>query len=298
MERYPSVRAGNAAPATLLFYWDYDTQWGADRSRSRGGRKSWGMAEFENTDHLLELHEEYGVPACFAVVGAAALPGTRPYHDPQQIRRIHAAGHEIASHSFHHEWLPGLGKRRLRDTLHRSKDALEQCIGAPVRTFVPPYNQPFDYPGGWSFSLSERRRAGPDRIDLYRLCAELYDIGYRQCRVGYRHLYFRLLDRLAPRRLDGPVQAESIAGVTCVRINTPCGFGASTAAVVARCVERGGIAVVHAHPHSLRARKEQDERFLVPFLNDIHSLVEQRQLRICLPSQLCLLRSPDAPVHC
>ena len=78
------------------------------------------------------------VPACFAVVGSAALPGKRPYHAPEQIRRIHDAGHEVASHSHRHEWLPALSRQALRETLSASKDALEQCIGAPIATFVPP----------------------------------------------------------------------------------------------------------------------------------------------------------------
>src|ERR1700752_3269800 len=89
---------GSATRSSVLFFWDYDTQWGADRSRANGGPKSWGEFEFENTDRILELHQEFGVNACFAVVGAAALPGERPYHDPNQIRRIHAAGHEVGSH--------------------------------------------------------------------------------------------------------------------------------------------------------------------------------------------------------
>src|SRR5215470_10951843 len=85
-------------PGGFMIFWDYDTQWGADRSRSGGGPKSWGALDFENTERLLQLHEQFDIPACFAVVGAAALPGSRPYHDPEQIRRIHQAGHEVASH--------------------------------------------------------------------------------------------------------------------------------------------------------------------------------------------------------
>src|SRR5262249_26670813 len=107
-ETTPAASSGlpHAPRASLVVFWDYDTAWGADRSREPGGPKSWGPLEFEHTERLLELHAEHGVPACFAVVGAAALPGERPYHDPGQIRRIAAAGHEIGSHSFRHEWLP------------------------------------------------------------------------------------------------------------------------------------------------------------------------------------------------
>ncbi|MGH7633973.1 MAG: polysaccharide deacetylase family protein, partial [Gemmatimonadaceae bacterium] len=146
----------NRETPLVMVFWDYDTQWGADRSRSTQRSSDWGAREFPNTDRLLEVHARYNVPACFAVVGAAALPGARPYHDADQIRRIHGAGHEIASHSFRHEWLPGLGRDALRETLSSSKSALEQCIGAPVTTFVPPFNQPFDYASRWAFSVSER----------------------------------------------------------------------------------------------------------------------------------------------
>ena len=133
-------------PPGFMIFWDYDTQWGADRSRSNGGPKKWGPQEFENTERLLDLHAEYNIRACFAVVGAAALPGPRPYHDPDQIRRIHAAGHEVGSHSFHHDWLPGLNREALNETLARSKAALEDCIGAEAISFLPPWNPPFDYP--------------------------------------------------------------------------------------------------------------------------------------------------------
>jgi peptidoglycan/xylan/chitin deacetylase (PgdA/CDA1 family) len=220
------------------------------------------------------------------VVGAAALPGGRPYHDPAQIRRIHSAGHEIASHSHQHEWLPGIGSTALRETLRQSKDALEQCIGAPVETFVPPYNQPFDHAAAGSFSLSERRTAGPDRIDVARLCGALGEAGYRTCRVSYRPAYQRVLEWIAGRRLDRPVRTVRVAGVTCVRLNTPGGFATETAALVERCARSGGIAVVYGHPHSLRTDSSQSERWLLPLLQLIRSLRERRMLQIRLPRHL------------
>jgi polysaccharide deacetylase len=280
------MTARPVATPTLLFFWDYDTQWGGDRSRSPGGAKQWGHAEFENTERLLELHARYGVPACFAVVGAAALPGSRPYHDPAQIRSIHAAGHEVASHSFRHEWLPGIGYRGLLETLRLSKQALEQCIGAPVTSFVPPYNQPFDYARRWSISLSERWRVNGDRIDVPALCTALQETGYRFCRVSYRPLALRVADHLVGGRLDRPVRQERIAGVTCVRFNSPGGFAARTMAVVERCVRLGGIVVVCGHPHSLHAANTQAERCLRPFLSRIQGLQAGGHLRACLPRDL------------
>lgn len=273
--------------AKILFFWDYDTQWGADRSRSFGGPKDWGYLEFENTECLLDLHAQYEIPACFAVVGAAALPGSRPYHDPKQIRRIFAAGHEIASHSFHHEWVPGLGRQHLEETLRLSKDALEQCISAPVVSFVPPFNQPFDYPQKGSFSLSERRNGGKDRIDLVQLCEALQETGYHFCRVSYRSLYQRVIDWLAGHRLDGPVIPEWIAGVKCVRLNTSGGFSRNLIDGLDRQLHHGGIWVLFGHPHSINdSMSVQSINNLESMFQMVHSWRSQNLVEILLPIDL------------
>ena len=274
------------ARGTLLFFWDYDTQWGAERSRGPGGAKSWGGMEFPNTDELLDLHREYAIPACFAVVGAAALPGSRPYQDPAQIRRIHAAGHEIASHSFRHDWLPGLHGGALTETLRASKDALEQCIGARVQTFVPPYNQPFDYPAGLSFSMAERKEVRGGRTDLRRLCDALGETGYRFCRVAYRPLLQRLTEYIGTKRQDRPSRLETIGPVTCVRLNTPGGFTLPAAEMIRRCATDGGIAVVYGHPHSIHTGNAQDVRQLVPLMRLIKSSTERGALHPALPREL------------
>ncbi len=271
--------------AVVCFY-DYDTQWGADRSRSPGGPKKWGYRDFENTEYLLEMHARYDVPACFAVVGAAALPGSRPYHDPQQIRLIHSAGHEIASHAFRHDWLPGLDHAALRENLRRSKSALEDCIGAPVTSFVPPFNQPFDYPGRLAISLAERREAGASRTSLPALCRGLSEEGYRFCRVAYRPLPVRLTEFAFRRRIERPSRTETIEGISCLRLNAGVGFGESALRMLRRCAESGGIAVAHAHPHSVRTGGPQDLRFLETYLQEIVSLRRAGVLSVTLPSAL------------
>jgi hypothetical protein len=279
-------RATNGRMTRLLMFWDYDTQWGADRSRSGGGPKKWGPLEFANTERLLELHAHYRWPACFAVVGAAALPGERPYHDPAQIRRVHAAGHEIASHSQRHEWLPALNGKELRRTLVESKDALEQCIGAPVQSFVPPYNQPFDYAAGLSFSRSERRAVPRERTDLRRLCEALRETGYGFCRVAYRPWPQRLAEWCLGRPLELRGVVQPIAGVCCVRLNTPGGFATAIESLVKRCNGRPGLVVVYGHPHSLTLGNTQDERWLVPFLAKARQLRDQGLLEAVLPRDL------------
>ena len=279
----------------LLLFWDYDTEWGAvaDRARNLPVPAGQGALEFENTERLLELHAEYDVPACFAVVGEAASAGSRPFHDPAQIRQIHAAGHEVASHSHRHEWIPGLGHAALTQTLHRSRSALEDCIGAAVTTFVPPYNQPFDHARALSFSRAERRQVPSGRIDLRALCGALARTGYRFCRVAYRPLSLRLADRVAGRWVDRPGKLETIEGIVCSRLNTPGGFAAETLAMVERTAREGGIAVVYGHPHSLTAANSQNERWLVPFFERVRELRRTGRLEPVLPRE-CLMETVAA----
>ena len=253
-------------PGRLIFFWDYDTQWGADRSRTHGGPKDWGKLEFENTERLLEIHSEYNFPACFAVVGAAALPGKRPYHDPNQIRHIHEMGHEVASHSMYHEWLPGLGYPKLLRTLRESKDALEQCIGNPIVSFVPPYNQPFDYLSKWSFSLSERREVSVDRIDIQRLCEALHESGYLFSRISYSTLSERFFTTVLRKKHDCSSKTEIIRNVTCIKLSTPAGFRGEVINKVEHSAHSGGFVVVYGHPHSLHSGNSQDERYLILFM--------------------------------
>jgi peptidoglycan/xylan/chitin deacetylase (PgdA/CDA1 family) len=274
-------------PARLLLFWDYDTQWGADRSRVPGGPKAWGPLEFENTGPLLDLLAKYDVPSCFAIVGSAALPGERPYHDPVQIRRIRDSGHEIASHAHRHEWLPGLDRTALRATLRASKDALEQCVGEEVVTFVPPFNQPFDHAAGFSFSLSERRESGQDRTDLSQLCTALVETGYRLCRVAYRPMHLRFAERVARRRLDRPARVELISGLHCVRLNTPGGFGLATVRRIEKYLDRGGIWSLYAHPHSLRdGATAQTQDRLESFLKIVGQWRRDGRVRCRLPREI------------
>jgi hypothetical protein len=192
----------------------------------------------------------------------------------------------VGSHSHRHEWLPGLGSQALRETLRSSKDALEQCIGWPVTAFVPPWNQPFDFPRRLSISVAERREVRSERTDLRKLCETLAETGYQFCRVAYRPLHERLLDRII-RREEPPRRPERIAGVTCLRLNG-FGFGPETSRLLERCIVSGGLAVIYAHPHSIRLGESQDESLLVPFLRRIREHRRAGRLRIYLPRDIGL----------
>lgn len=286
--------AHESAVPNVVIFWDYDTQWGADRSRNPHGAPNWGALEFPNTDALLELHARYDVPACFAVVGAAALPGSHPYHDPDQIRRMHEAGHEVASHSFRHEWLPGLDPAALDETVRLSKDALEQCIGAEVVSFVPPFNQPFDYPQRLSVSLSERRTVRHERTDVGRLCASLKDAGYRFCRLAYRPLSERVFEVVRGRLPRRPALLEDIGGIACLRLNLPVGFTPDVRTILERHLGRRGLWTLHGHPHSASDDSNpQSLRLLEQTLSLIRDWREQGRIRTVLPRDLVGQEAPQ-----
>jgi hypothetical protein len=267
-----------------MIFWDYDTEWGAERSRSGSGPKEWGPLEFVNTDRLLDLHAEYGVPACFAVVGAAALPGERPYHDPVQIRRIHEAGHEVASHSFKHDWLPGLSPTELRDTLRKSKEALEQCIGSKVTGFVPPYNQPFDFPQRFAVSLSERRHVRRDRVDVKKLCDALAETGYEFSRLAFKPIHEQLKDKVFGEKDAGVGETFKFRGITCIRLNSPGGFGPDVRAQVRKDQGNGGVRVLYGHPHSIsNPASTQHEKELIEIFKILVALKAEGQIQYALP---------------
>lgn len=271
----------------LIFFWDFDTQWGGDVSRSGTGPKNWGMADFTNTERLLEYHYKFQVPACFAVVGAAALPGERPYHDPKLIKNIYKMGHEIASHGMHHEWLPPLGEKKLGEVLRNSKDALEQCIGDKIFTFVPPYNQPFDFFQKGSISLSERKISKQNRIDIPKLCGMLHQTGYQFARIAYANPMQRLLKLVGINRKH-KAKLETINGIQTIHLNGKAGFSTEALEHLNRAVKKGGFVVVYGHPHSISGTGLQSVEKLLPFLEKINQYVQESKLEILLPRELCI----------
>jgi len=83
-------------------------------------------------DRVLEVCDEAHVKATFFVVGLLARSR------PDVVRRVAAAGHEIASHSLNHQLLPSLSHDALVDDLRQSKALLEDLSGHEVVGFRAP----------------------------------------------------------------------------------------------------------------------------------------------------------------
>jgi polysaccharide deacetylase family protein (PEP-CTERM system associated) len=86
-----------------------------------------------NTERLLEAFEDAGARATFFVLGDVAA------RHPALVRRIAAAGHEVASHGFAHRHLRDQLSNEFRADVAQSLRALEDILGAPVRGFRAPY---------------------------------------------------------------------------------------------------------------------------------------------------------------
>jgi polysaccharide deacetylase family protein (PEP-CTERM system associated) len=103
-----------------------------DRVVSRAGWDSFESRVVPNTERVLKLFSEAGVRATFFVLGWVA------HRFPALVRDIAAAGHEVASHGYHHQLLYTLTPAQFREDVRASKSVLEEITGLPVLGFRAP----------------------------------------------------------------------------------------------------------------------------------------------------------------
>ena len=80
----------------------------------------------KNTDRILGLLDDKGLKATFFTLGWVAQKS------PELVQRIHAAGHEVASHGYSHQLVYNQKPDTFRDETRRSKQLLEDITGAPI----------------------------------------------------------------------------------------------------------------------------------------------------------------------
>jgi polysaccharide deacetylase family protein (PEP-CTERM system associated) len=101
----------------------------------RVARSDWDNFESRvcgNTDRLLQIFSDANVRATFFVLGwvAERFPGL--------VRRIHEAGHELASHGYAHRLVYETGVEEFREDLRRARIAIEAAAGVPVLGYRAP----------------------------------------------------------------------------------------------------------------------------------------------------------------
>lgn len=95
-------------------------------------RSSWNDRQSRveaNTERLLEILSQRRVRASFFVLGWVAE------RYPSLVRRIAAAGHEVACHGFSHELIYRQAHGTFEEETHRAKALLEDAIAAPVHGY-------------------------------------------------------------------------------------------------------------------------------------------------------------------
>ena len=114
---------------------DVEAWFHVENLRGMVSRESWSRRELrlERTmDRMLELMAGNDVKATCFVLGWVAE------RKPDLLRRLTAAGHEVASHGYRHDLVHELTPAEFLSDVRRSKDVLEEITGERVRGYRAP----------------------------------------------------------------------------------------------------------------------------------------------------------------
>jgi polysaccharide deacetylase family protein (PEP-CTERM system associated) len=119
-----------------------------------------------NIDRLLQLFSEHDVSGTFFTLGWIAE------RHPEMVRRIAAAGHELASHGYDHTRVDHLSADNFREDVRRAKSTIEDITAAAVRGYrAPTFSIGPQTP--WAYEILEQEGYSyssslyPIRHDLY-----------------------------------------------------------------------------------------------------------------------------------
>jgi polysaccharide deacetylase family protein (PEP-CTERM system associated) len=124
-----------ATPFSAAMSVDVEDWFQVENLRPVIARESWESRESRverNTERILELLEERSTHATFFILGWVAE------RHPGLIRRIAAAGHEIASHGYGHDLVYTLSPEEFRADVRRCKQVLEDVTGQQVLGYRAP----------------------------------------------------------------------------------------------------------------------------------------------------------------
>lgn len=139
----------------------------------------------DNLQSALPVLQKYGFSATSYVVSgsigqfngwdAERLGIRKPLMTGEELRAWHAAGMEVGAHTRSHPRLTRCDDVQLRDEIHGSKAALEDCLGAAVSQFCYPYGDVDDRvaamtrEAGYLAATATRRGRAVPGSDLWRL---------------------------------------------------------------------------------------------------------------------------------
>jgi polysaccharide deacetylase family protein (PEP-CTERM system associated) len=185
-------------------------------------RSTWTSLESRvcaNTDRLLRIFDAAGVRGTFFVLGWVAE------HHPELVRRIHRAGHELASHSYGHGLIYDSTPEQFRADLLRAQRAIEAASGVRVRGYRAP-----------SYSITERSLWALDVLisEGYRFDSSIYPINHDRYGIPAWPRQIQRLARTAGALWELPGSTIRRGGV-----NLPIGGGGYFRVFPYRWTERG-----------------------------------------------------------
>lgn len=188
----------------IIITWDLDGFVGALNSTLPYNYNfDFHQLELDCVRRSLQLLEAHNVKTTFATTGFSAEQGRAPYVFPDLIREIAQRGHEVASHSWRHEWVPLFSRKQVERSLLRSKHALEAAVGNNVQLtgFVPPHNKPATWVARGAYSLEDKGLYPLFEMgDMAQLLASLRKTDYKWVRIAYNPFINRLKKKEFTRR--------------------------------------------------------------------------------------------------
>ena len=188
----------------IFLIWDLDGFIGAINSTSPYNYSPENHnLELKCVEQSLHLMRDYGVKCTFAITGYSAEDGAHPYTFRELIKIIYGYGHEIASHSWRHEWIPLFTKKQVNKSLARSKSVLEKAIddNYSLSGFVPPHNKPATWLGRGAYSLEDRGLYPLFEMgDMKNLLKVLKENNYKWVRIAHNPFINRIKRKEFTRR--------------------------------------------------------------------------------------------------
>lgn len=254
----------------IILIWDFDGPIGQINSTlPYNYNYDFMVREIDNVRWLLDTLKAYHIRCCFAITGLSAEPGTYPYHFPELIREIASHGHEIASHSWKHEWIPLFTKVQVRKSLEKSKAALESAIGEGIVTgFIPPHNRPMTWIKKGSYSIGDRG-LWPffSTGDLSTLLQLLKTSGYKWVRISHKSPSVRF--GLKKHNITGSIFKDSDIMIL---YNHYTGFDK----VVRKHIQQSNFDTytISAHPSMLSLNKNESRHEFLQFMDMMKDMSE------------------------
>jgi peptidoglycan/xylan/chitin deacetylase (PgdA/CDA1 family) len=180
----------------IVLIWDFDGAIGLINASYPYNFNYKNLQREQNQVRLaLDILDNYAIKCCFAITGFSAEEGLPPYTFPALIKEIYDRGHEVASHSWRHEWSSIFQHKQVDKSLKRSQLALEKAGDHQQKVigFVPPHNRPMSWLKRGAFSWGDRGIypffKAADNESIIKL---LKKNQYKWVRVTYKTIFQKL----------------------------------------------------------------------------------------------------------